>query len=152
MNPPLNHPLIPWLNFLLVTLNSRVNASLRCSWQSNACLLMQTPLIPTEQTLHNYKQCQTHSYPAISASQSHRERHSYSWQFRDRLCLHSDLPSSPWPLSLTQVCLPERPAKVGQTWQEALIRSHFEIKEGEALTLNMTNEGSIDFFFFFVPA
>lgn len=67
------------------------------------------------------------------------------WQFRDRLCLHSDLPSSPSPPSLTQVCQREHLADVGQTWQEALIYSHFEIKEGEALTLNMTNEGHIDF-------
>lgn len=67
------------------------------------------------------------------------------WQCRDRLCLRSDLPSSPSPPSLTQVWQPECHAEVGHTWQEALIYSHFEIKEGEALTLNKTNEEGIDF-------
>lgn len=117
--------LIPCLDFLLVSLNSRGNASLHRSWQSNACLLIQTPLIPTEQTLPNYKQCQTHSYPAVSTSQSHREHHSLADSVEtDSVCTQiSHLPCAlcPWPRC---VC----PAEVGETWQEVLIYSHFEIK------------------------
>lgn len=81
----------------------------------------------------------------VSASHRHTERRSLSDNLEtDSVCTQiSHLPPS--PLSLTQVCQPERPAEVGQTWQEALIYSHFEIKEGEALTLNMTNEGGIDY-------
>lgn len=91
---------------------------------------MQTPLIPTEQTLHNYKQCQTHSYPALSAPQSHRERHSLADSLEtDSVCTqisHLRRGLCPWP---RRVCT-EHPAKAGQTWQEALIHSHSEIKEG----------------------
>lgn len=102
------------------------------------------PQIPTEQTLHNYKQCQTHSYPVASASQTHRERRSLTDSLEtDSVCTqiyHLPQALCPWPRC---VCL--NTAAVGQTWQEVLIYSHFEIKEGEALTLNMTNEEGIDF-------
>lgn len=67
------------------------------------------PLIPTEQTLHNYKQCQTHSYPALSAPQSHRERHSLADSLEtDSVCTQiSHLRRG--LLSLTQACLHRTP-------------------------------------------
>lgn len=126
LNPPLNNPSVPWLDFLLVSLNSRGNASLHRSWQSNACLLMQTPLIPTEQTLHNYKQCQTHSYPAVSALQSHRERHSLADSLEtDSVCTqisHLRRGLCPWPRC---VC-PNTPPKLARHdrkhWYAAILR------------------------------
>lgn len=106
---------------------------------------MQTP---SDTNRTNITQLQTMSNTFLSCGLGPTEAHRAplpQWQFRDRLCLRSDLPSSPSPLSLTQVCQPEPFAEVGRTWQEALIYSHFEIKEGEAPTLNMTNEEGIDF-------
>lgn len=139
------HHLILCPDLLLPQWIPKRNASPHYSRQSNACLLMQAP---SDTNRVNITQLQTMSNTflscGLSLTQTQRAPLPH-WQFRDRLCLHSDPPSSPSPLSLTHVCQTERPAEVSQTWQEALIYSHFEIKEGEALTLNMTNERCIDF-------
>lgn len=114
------------------------------SRQSNGCLLMQAP---SDTNRVNITQLQTMSNTFLSCrlglTQTHRAPLP-GWQLRDRLCLRSDLPSSPRALRPWPRCVgPDVPAKVGQTWQVALIYSHLEIKEGEALTLNMTNEGAL---------
>ncbi len=121
------------------------NASPLHNRQSDACLLMQAP---SDTNRVNITQLQTMSNTFLSYGLSLTQTQRASlpqWQFRDRLCLLSDPPSSPSSPSLTQVCQPECPARVSKTWQEALIYSQFVIKEGEALTLNVNNEGGIDF-------
>lgn len=102
---------------------------------------------PSDTNRVNITQLQTMSNTFLSCglglTQTHRAPLP-GWQLRDRLCLRSDLPSSPRALRPWPRCVgPDAPAKVGQTWQVALIYSHLEIKEGEALTLNMTNEGAL---------
>lgn len=127
LNPPFEIvPLIPCLDFLLVSLNSRGNASLHRSWQSNGCLLIQTPLIPTEQTLPNYKQCQTHSYPAVSTSQRHRERHSLADSVEtDSVCTQiSHLPCAlcPWPRCVCLNTPPKLARHDKKYWYAAILR------------------------------
>lgn len=67
------HQVIPCLDYLLSLTGGQRNARppLPSPIKMPVCQCWP-PLIPTEQTLHNYKRCQTHSYPVVSAS--HRER------------------------------------------------------------------------------
>lgn len=133
---------------LLVVSHRRPRGMPHPSTSDNQMLVCwcRPPLIPTEQTLHNYKQCQTHSYPVVSASHGHGERPSLSdSEETDSVCAQI-LPSSPnalrpWP----RVWQHERAGEVGLTWQEVLIYGHFEIKQGEALMLKVTAEEGTEF-------
>lgn len=84
------------------------------------------PLIPTEQTLHNYKQCQTHSYPVVSSPQRHAERHSLSDSLEtDSVCaLISHLPRAlcPWPRCVSLSASPKLAAHDRRHWYTAILR------------------------------
>lgn len=119
--------LVPSLNPVsrLLSSEARRNVSPRHNRQSNACLPIQAP---SDTNRVNITQLQTMSNTFLSCGL--REPPSLSDSVEtDSVCTQiSHLPRAlrPWPGCVG----PERPAEVGQTWQEALIYSHFEIKRG----------------------